>query len=131
MGYCTLAALLLAVSILLLSGCGDGGMDPSAYRRHCAHCHGREGEGLRNLFPPLAGSDYLGDKLTALPCLLTKGKSERKGSRKSSGSSRMPTFAHLPMDELTDLIDYLNHKWGTGSPLVSEQKVREWLQNCP
>ena len=127
---CTLSALLLAVLILLLSGCGDSGMDPSAYRRHCANCHGWDGEGLRNLFPPLNGSDYFGGKLSTLPCLLASGMSDFKGSGKPSGSSRMPTFAHLPIEEMTDLIDYLHQKWGTGSELVSEHKVGEWLQNC-
>ena len=68
------ALLLLGTAGLLLSGCSEGAT-PALYRKHCANCHGRDGEGLRELFPPLTGSLYLADRLPALPCLLTTGRS--------------------------------------------------------
>jgi nitrite reductase (NO-forming) len=32
---------------------------PGLYRQYCAACHGQEGRGIPNVFPPLAGSDFL------------------------------------------------------------------------
>lgn len=131
LAYRISALLLLALSCLSLTGCGNGGTESTVYKRNCANCHGQDGAGLRNLFPPLAGSDYLDERLSLLPCLLANGVKGLPKAGDLSEGSRMPTFAHLPMEELTDLIAYLHNEWGSGSQLVSEQAVRKWLRNCP
>ena len=32
-----------------------------SYESHCASCHGVEGEGLKDLIPPLANADWLAE----------------------------------------------------------------------
>ena len=53
-----------AAAALLLAGCGpkreispDSGRD--LYMSRCAMCHGANGEGTHNLYPPLNGSAYM------------------------------------------------------------------------
>lgn len=43
---------------------GDGAM---LYEKHCANCHGDQGEGLEELIPPLAQADALMQAGTAPP----------------------------------------------------------------
>ena len=52
----------LRVLLCLLPGllCGQGRPDGAElYRQYCAACHGGEGRGIPNAFPPLAGADFL------------------------------------------------------------------------
>jgi len=52
-----LSAILCLLPGLLL---GQGGPDGAQlYRQYCAACHGQEGLGIPNAFPPLAKSDFL------------------------------------------------------------------------
>jgi cytochrome c len=51
---CSLLCLLPA--LLCAQGAPTGA---ELYRLYCAACHGQEGRGIPNAFPPLAGSDFL------------------------------------------------------------------------
>ena len=50
------------------------------YRYYCASCHMEEGQGLRGLFPPIAGSDYLEKHFDQLPCIIKNGMEEKLSS---------------------------------------------------
>lgn len=119
----SITAILLAIcSSCICTGCSSSEGDPGLYRTYCSACHGPEGQGLRALYPALEGSAYLGAKLDQLPCLIRKG---------TGGSIRMPEFPQLSNGEITDLIAYLDSRWGANQTLVSEQMVSAWLSTCP
>lgn len=42
------------------------------YTKYCSNCHQENGEGLRELYPPLAGSDYLKHKINVI-CAVKNG----------------------------------------------------------
>ncbi len=117
------AAILLVTALSSLgSGCSSSGGDPALYRKYCAACHGPEGQGLRSLYPALEGSVYLNRKIEQLPCLIRKG---------AGNSIRMPGFPQLTSGEMSDLIVYLDSRWGTNHITISEQTVAAWLTTCP
>ncbi len=123
--------LLLVLTIGLLSGgCGQNPGDQAVYARYCASCHGPEGNGLRALYPPLRGSSYLTDRLQQLPCLIGSGVPGTIVNADGSTMMRMPSF-NLSHQEMTALILFLHHEWGTGKAAVSEQTVSQWQQQCP
>ncbi|MBT8328353.1 MAG: cytochrome c [Desulfofustis sp.] len=126
---CTL--VLLAAVTLLLSGCSENGADAVVYNKNCASCHGRDGQGLRALYPPLPESDYLDKRISELPCLISGGIRGTIVTGNKTKNIRMPAFANLTSEEMSTLINYLQHRWGKGGATVSEQTVAQWLRSCP
>jgi mono/diheme cytochrome c family protein len=123
--------LLLTATTLLLPGCSENGADAATYEKHCASCHGRDGQGLRALYPPLQDSDYLDTRITELPCLISGGIRGTLVTGNKAKNIRMPAFGDLTLEEMSSLITYLQQRWGTGGKTASEQKVSQWLRSCP
>jgi len=125
------ALLLSCAAVMLLSGCSDSGPDSALYQKRCASCHGRTGEGMRALYPPLKGSLYLDEKINELPCLIRAGVRGTIVTGKQTRNVRMPGFPELTIEEMSSLINYLRQRWGKGGTAVSEQTVNQWLGSCP
>lgn len=125
------AILALLPALMLLSGCKENRGDPTVYNRHCASCHGREGQGLKALYPALTDSAYLGDRIGELPCLISSGVRGKIVTGKRTKNIRMPAFADLSIQQMNSLISYLQLNWGKGGETVSEQKISQWLRSCP
>ncbi len=123
--------LALLPALMLLSACKENRGDPSVYNRHCASCHGREGQGLRALYPALTDSAYLGHRIGELPCLISSGVRGKIVTGKRTKNIRMPAFANLSIQQMNSLISYLQLNWGKGGETVSEQKINQWLRSCP
>ena len=123
--------LALLPALMLLSGCKENRGDPSVYNRHCASCHGREGQGLKALYPALTDSAYLGHRIGELPCLISSGVRGKIVTGKKTKNIRMPAFADLSIQQMNSLISYLQLNWGKGGETVSEQKISQWLRSCP
>jgi mono/diheme cytochrome c family protein len=127
--HCT--GVLLAAVVLLLSACSDDGTEALVYDRQCASCHGRNGQGLGALYPPLQGSDYLDERIDELPCLISRGIRGTIVTGNRTRNIRMPAFANLTVEEMSSLITYLQKRWGKGGEPVSQQRVAQWLHACP
>ncbi len=123
--------LVLLLALMLLPGCQENRGDPVVYNSHCASCHGREGQGLKALYPPLTGSVYLGERIGELPCLISSGVRGKIVTGNRTKNIRMPAFADLSIQEMNSLISYLQLNWGKGGETVSEQKISQWLRTCP
>lgn len=128
---CWPVILALLPTLMLLSGCKENRGDPTVYNRHCASCHGREGQGLKALYPALTDSAYLGDRIGELPCLISSGVRGKIVTGKRTKNIRMPAFADLSIQQMNSLISYLQLNWGKGGETVSEQKISQWLRSCP
>ena len=125
------AVLLLAAIVLALSGCNENRGDATLYENYCASCHGIDGKGLRALYPPLKGSDYLAEKIAELPCLISGGVRGSIITGNGTKNMRMPAFPQLSNQQMTSLIAYLQLGWGNGGETVSEQTIAQWLRTCP
>ncbi|MGI9536310.1 MAG: c-type cytochrome [Desulfocapsaceae bacterium] len=123
--------MLLMAVLLLLPGCSENRGDPSVYKRHCASCHGSEGQGLKSLYPPLTDSVYLSERIGELPCLISSGIRGKIVTGKRTKNIRMPAFADLSIQEMNLLVSYLQLNWGKGEETVSEQKISQWMRTCP
>lgn len=75
----------------------------SLYENHCANCHGKNGEGLRNLYPSLNTSVRLNDT-PYITCLIRNG---------STGKDiNMPGNKELYALDIAQIITYLTDRWG-------------------
>jgi mono/diheme cytochrome c family protein len=95
------------------------------YKEQCANCHGEKGEGLRNLYPALQGSDRL-KKTTEVICLIKNGiKADQAKS-----SQAMPPNPELFDLDIAQLVTFLNDEFTNKSQKVTANEVKEILSEC-
>lgn len=109
---------LLPVLMLLVAACDGSGQAGApgtgrgeAYLRHCASCHGVEGEGRAPTFPPLAGSEWIDFPPRALGAIVLLGL---RGEIEVAGRSYrgfMPPLQHIGDAELAAIVNFTKAEW--------------------
>lgn len=97
------------------------------YDKHCANCHMEEGEGLRNLIPPLAGSDYLRDNPGAVVHSMRYGMEGPIIVNGTTYSEPMPGNPELSEFQIVNIMNYINQAWGNDYPPITVKDARAWL----
>jgi mono/diheme cytochrome c family protein len=96
------------------------------YSQNCATCHGRNGQGFGNGFPPLVDSEWItGDKSIPLRIIRDglRGRIEVNGE---TYSGTMPSFkARLSLAEIAAITNYLRKKSEGDYPEVTQEDVLE------
>ncbi|MBI2890290.1 MAG: nitrite reductase, copper-containing [Nitrospirae bacterium] len=89
---------------------------------NCSVCHQPSGEGLMNVFPPLAKSDYLmEDKARSIHIVLNG----LKGPVRVNGvdyAAEMPKL-NLTDDEIAAILTYVRNSWGNKGDMVMPEEV--------
>jgi nitrite reductase (NO-forming) len=89
----------------------------------CFACHMQNGEGLPNVFPPLAGSDFLkADKDRAVKIVL-KGLSGPVTVNGKTYNNLMPP-QEFTDDQVADVLTYVMNTWGNDFGAVSSADVK-------
>lgn len=123
--------LLVIVGLLLYrSFSGQGTAGQKLYQIHCASCHMAEGEGLRQLIPPLRQADYFVENGLNMACLIRNGLNEPVWVNGVEYNRPMPGNTLLSPAEITALIRYIQQKWYPHLPEVKFQEVEAALQTC-
>jgi nitrite reductase (NO-forming) len=95
------------------------------FRGTCSVCHQPTGQGLPNVFPPLAKSDYLmADKQRAIEVVL-KGLSGPVTVNGKQFNSVMPPMSQLRDDEVANILTYVRNAWGNQGDRVTAAEVTE------
>ncbi|KAB1067883.1 cytochrome c [Tamlana haliotis] len=93
------------------------------YNDFCLTCHLPNGAGVKDVYPPLAKSDYLAENRKASIHLLKYGID---GPIKVNGvtyNGSMPAMG-LDDDEIADVMNYITNQWGnTNKNRVTEKEV--------
>jgi len=100
------------------------------YEKNCSNCHQKNGRGLGLLYPPLAGSDYIGKNPDAVYCLMKYGI---RGPLTVSGkefNKPMPGVPSLTELEIAEIATYLNNAWSPGRGRVEISQVKQALEKC-
>jgi mono/diheme cytochrome c family protein len=101
------------------------------YKMQCANCHGDEGQGLGELIPPLAKSDYLTPHRAELPCLLIKGQNDTIiVNGKKYFDQAMPANEALSDVQVSNILNYVQNNWGNEQPDFTLDEVRKALTGC-
>ncbi|MCI4667821.1 MAG: cytochrome c [Bacteroidia bacterium] len=125
--------ILLAGLIFLIyqfGAKGDNSAGAKIYKSHCANCHGDSGEGLRSLYPPLAGADYLKDHEADLACIIRNGVDVDLIINGKTYNQPMPGNQLLSDQEIAILIDHIRNSWGNDYGNVPFSKVKNALDLC-
>ncbi|AFI83323.2 c-type cytochrome [Methylophaga nitratireducenticrescens] len=95
------------------------------YESNCLACHQANGQGMKGVFPPLAGSDYLmADKQRAIGVILNglQGEIIVNGEKYNSV---MPAFTSLKDNEIAHIMTYVMNAWGNQGELVTVDEVTQ------
>lgn len=100
------------------------------YKTYCSNCHGEDGNGLKNLYPPLNNSDYLAENQELVACIIRNGLEDEITV---NGKSYMMPMAGLDMltdVDITNLINYINTAWDNEIEEITIQRVKANLEEC-
>lgn len=96
------------------------------YEKHCQDCHGESGQGVPNVYPPLAGnrSVTLTSPLNTIRSVLYGGyPPSTAGNTRPYG---MPPYQHIIHDaEIAQVVSYIRNAWGNLGSLVNQFDVDE------
>ena len=93
------------------------------YTDFCMNCHLPNGEGVENVYPPLAKSDYLMKKREESIKSLKYGL---EGKIVVNGKTYNSVMAPLGLsdDEVADVMNYITNSWGNNNAkTVTEEEV--------
>lgn len=93
------------------------------YDVYCISCHMQEGQGVKNVFPPLAKSDFLmGD----IPRAIHVVKYGQQGEITVNGQTYNSVMTPLGIsdEEVADILNYVTNSWGnTNETLITPKQV--------
>ncbi|MBS0516398.1 MAG: nitrite reductase, copper-containing [Proteobacteria bacterium] len=89
----------------------------------CSVCHQASGEGLPNVFPPLAKSDFLAADPKRAMNIVTHGLTGKITVNGKEYDSVMPPMAQLTDDEVANILTYVLNSWGNPGGQYSKEEV--------
>jgi nitrite reductase (NO-forming) len=100
------------------------------YTANCMACHGDDGKGTDESFPPLAKSDFLKKlssqkdrtELISIPLLGKKGKITVNNKQYDG---EMPMFSEITDRELAEVLTYVSNSWGNKARKFTETEVKK------
>ena len=100
------------------------------YQNKCQNCHGKDGQGLSALMPPLTDAAYLSANKSTLACIVKYGlKSKIIFVNHKSYDADMPVQDIAPI-EIAEVLTYVTNSFGNKTGLVSGQQVEGDLVKC-
>ena len=91
------------------------------YEDLCLRCHMPNGEGIPNVFPPLANSDYLNDIEATIRIIKYGGIKEDLVVNGITYSGYMDSQG-LSDEEIADVTNYILNSWGNKNKYVIDLK---------
>ena len=122
--------LFYLLIVFSLTSCVEGPTGESLYNGQCAGCHGKEGEGLGQLIPPLANSDFIEKDKGNLSCIILYGMNGPVVVNGVTYNGTMPGVPKLSKAEIANLINYINQKWYKDKPVKTIPDVAAELLEC-
>jgi cytochrome c len=99
------------------------------YRQNCANCHGVQGEGLKNLYPPLMGNEHLKD-MNHVVCVIKNGASGLLELNGKVYDQAMPANPRMYDLDVAQLVTFLNNKFLSSEVKLETADVKGILDAC-
>jgi nitrite reductase (NO-forming) len=90
----------------------------------CSVCHQATGQGLPDVFPPLAGSDFLMADARRAIGVVVNGLSGPVTINGKTFNSVMPPMSQLNDDEIANILTFVRNSWGNSGDAVSADEVK-------
>ena len=82
------------------------------FLNNCAECHQRDGKGIPNIYPALAGSEVVRGSAVDVALVMLIGRGE------------MPSFAgSIAYEYMANIINYVRNEWGNSGGNISAETI--------
>lgn len=98
------------------------------YDNLCQNCHMPDGSGLKQIIPSLEESSLLGSP--NMVCVIKNGIQDTIMRNNGQLIREMPSFSKLSVTEVTNIINYINHRWDEDFSETTILEVQEALSQC-
>jgi len=99
------------------------------FQTRCQNCHGRNGEGLQGLIPPLTDSVYLKTNKDLLACSIKYGLKGKINIANKTFDGAMPAN-DLASIEIAEVLTYITNSFGNKLGTIPSEKVDNNLAKC-
>ena len=99
------------------------------YTQRCADCHGKDGNGIAGIYPPLNGNSSVTEPtgINAIRAVLLGGFAPATSANPRPYS--MPPFAQKLSDsDVAAVVSYIRRAWTNKAPIVQERDVSTYRQ---
>lgn len=100
------------------------------YQARCQNCHGKDGEGLGELAPPLTDRAFLKANKQKLACYIKNGVNEPMQVNGKIYQEKMPAFKDLHDIDIAQVIVYITNTFGNKQGMYTYEQVANDLKNC-
>ena len=98
----------------------DAANGEAIYKRACASCHMAGGDGIANVYPPLAKSDYLANRENTIKQVIKGSSGEMVVNGKTYNNAMPPQ--QLNDDEVAAVLTYVYTNMGnSGAPVTAAE----------
>ncbi len=127
-----ISSIVVLIFLQLVLGCGNEPRDIGElnYETYCANCHKKDGKGLANLIPPLAGADYLMEHIEELPCIIYYGLEGEIVVNGRTFKQPMPANKELSSQQIMHITNYILNQWGNEHRKIYRQELEQWFGEC-
>jgi hypothetical protein len=87
-----------------------------------------DGSGLKQIIPSLEESSFLGSP--NMVCIIKNGIQDTIIRNNGQLIREMPSFSKLSVTEVTNIINYINHRWDKNFSETTIIEVQEALKQC-
>lgn len=99
------------------------------YNNQCASCHGTNGDGFRNLIPPLSDSTFLMGNQNSFACIVLNGLDSNILVGGNYYDNPMEGINLTPI-QLTNLANYVYNRWGDPEKKFTLKEIENSIANC-
>jgi len=93
------------------------------YRAKCMTCHRKNGQGLNSVYPPLANSDFLENKMEDAVRMVKYGSGEEIKVNGKKYKNNMPASG-LREKDLSLVFNYILNSWGNSYGRIEPETIR-------
>lgn len=123
--------VLLLLTLMIIRSCSRPPKKGElVYKEKCASCHGVNGEGFRNLIPPLTDSVYLMEHSNDFACYVAYGLKKPITVNGIDFDQPMQGIVELNPIEIANVANYVYERWGDPNKKFTPQEVETRLANC-
>ena len=92
------------------------------YQAKCQNCHGKNGEGLNALIPPLTDTIFIKNNKNRLACFLKNGLTERITVQNKLFDEAMPPTGLAPI-EIARVLTFVTNSFGNKLGTINEDNL--------
>jgi len=93
------------------------------YSKYCLTCHQTDGNGVRGMFPPLAGNAKVTGPPTEVVRIVLFGLQGPITVNGRDYNQPMPPQAYLSDKQIADVLNYVRNNWGNKAPQIKPETV--------